>query len=178
MTKCAAFLRGINVGGHHKVPMAQLKKCLEDMGCENVQTLLNSGNVVFGCDSKDSGELEKRLEAKLAEEFCFGIPCMVITKDELQRWIEADPFSRIEIHPDIRLYISIIRSGTVAPADSPESYDGGAFCIISRNGRMVASVLDLSMTKTVKGMESLEKIYGKDITTRNWNTIQKVAQLF
>lgn len=178
MAEFTAFLRGINVGGHHKVPMAQLKKCLEEMGFVDVRTLLNSGNAVFGCDSEEAGELEKRLEAKLAEEFGFGIPCMVISKEELQRWVDADPFSQVEIHPDIRLYISIIRSGSMARAGSPDSFDDGAFTIISREGRMVASVLDLSLTKTVKGMESLEKIYGKDITTRNWNTIQKVAKLF
>lgn len=178
MVEYAAFLRGINVGGHHKVPMAQLKNCLEDMGFENVKTLLNSGNVVFGCDLKDTGELEKRLETKLAEVFGFGIPCMVISKKELLRWIEYDPFSRVETHPDIRLYISIIRSGSMARAGSPDSFDDGAFTIISREGRMVASVLDLSLSKTVKGMEALEKMYGKDITTRNWNTIQKIAKLF
>jgi len=178
MVEYAAFLRGINVGGHHKVPMAQLKKCLEEMGFVNVRTLLNSGNAVFGCDSEEAGELEKRLEAKLAEEFGFGIPCMVISKEELLRWVEVDPFSQVEIHPDIRLYISIIRSGKVAPIGSPDSYDGGAFAIISGEGRMVASVLDLSITKTVKGMDALEKMYGKDITTRNWNTIQKVVKLY
>jgi len=99
MAEFTAFLRGINVGGHHKVPMAQLKKCLEEMGFADVRTLLNSGNAVFGCDSEEAGELEKRLEAKLAEEFGFGIPCMVISKEELQQWVEADPFSQVEIHP-------------------------------------------------------------------------------
>lgn len=178
MASYAAFLRGINVGGHHKVPMAQLKKCMEEMGLGNVKTLLNTGNVVFACNSEEAGMLEKRLEAKLAEEFGFNIPSMVIPMEELQQWIEADPFSRVDIHPDIRLYISIIRSGSMARAGSPDSFDDGAFTIISREGRMVASVLDLSLTKTVKGMEALEKLYGKDITTRNWNTIIKVSKLF
>jgi len=45
--KYVAFLRGINVGGHHKVPMADLRKELEKLGFENVMTLLNSGNIIF-----------------------------------------------------------------------------------------------------------------------------------
>lgn len=71
-----------------------------------------------------------------------------------------------------------MRPGVHPIDDFPVVYDDGAFIILSIMGRAIASVLDLSLTKTVKGMEALEKLYGKDITTRNWNTIIKVSKLF
>jgi uncharacterized protein (DUF1697 family) len=178
MASYAAFLRGINVGGHHKVPMVQLKMAVESLGTSNVKTLLNSGNVTFDSDFSDVAELERLLEVKFATVFGFNIPTMVVTKQDLDSWISDDPFGQIEINPDIRLYISIVRPGTDSLIQFPIAYDEGAFQIVSRKGRAVASVLDLSITKTVKGMEALEKLYGKDITTRNWNTIIKVSKLF
>ena len=178
MASYAAFLRGINVGGHHKVPMAQLKKCMEEMGLGNVKTLLNTGNVVFESDVAESAELELLIEGKLATDFGFKIPTMVVTRHEVDGWISDNPFVRVKLHDDIRQYISIVRAGMHPKGDFPVVYDDGAFTILSILGRAVTSVLDLSLTKTVKGMEALEKLYGKDITTRNWNTIVKVSKLF
>lgn len=178
MAKYAAFLRGINVGGHHKVPMGQLKKCMEEMGFGNVKTLLNSGNVVFESDVTEAAELERDIEGRLATVFGFKIPTMVLAKSEIDGLITHDPFLHVKLHDDIRQYISIVRPGVHPIDDFPVVYDDGAFIILSIMGRAIASVLDLSLTKTVKGMEALEKLYGKDITTRNWNTIVKVSKLF
>ena len=64
----AVLLRGINVGGKNKMPMAQLKSCLEDLGCENVQTYIASGNVV--CSSaKSAADLAAEIEAELPKTF-------------------------------------------------------------------------------------------------------------
>lgn len=160
------------------MPMAQLKKCMEEMGLGNVKTLLNTGNVVFESDVAESAELELLIEGKLATDFGFKIPTMVVTRHEVDGWISDNPFVRVKLHDDIRQYISIVRAGMHPKGDFPVVYDDGAFTILSILGRAVTSVLDLSLTKTVKGMEALEKLYGKDITTRNWNTIVKVSKLF
>lgn len=160
------------------MPMAQLKKCMEEMGLGNVKALLNTGNVVFESDVAESAELELLIEGKLATDFGFKIPTMVVTRHEVDGWISDNPFVRVKLHDDIRQYISIVRAGMHPKGDFPVVYDDGAFTILSILGRAVTSVLDLSLTKTVKGMEALEKLYGKDITTRNWNTIVKVSKLF
>ncbi len=60
--KLTAFLRGINVGGHHKLPMAELRNQLATVGCEQVQTLLNSGNVVFETKNTNIQDLEASIE--------------------------------------------------------------------------------------------------------------------
>ena len=61
-----AFLRGINVGGHHKVPMQDLCIAFEKLGFENVQTVLNSGNIIFDADINSSEDLEKLISEKIA----------------------------------------------------------------------------------------------------------------
>lgn len=65
MITLVAFLRGINVGGHHKVPMAELKTILTQLGCEHVKTILNSGNIVFETKKKDIAGLERIIESAL-----------------------------------------------------------------------------------------------------------------
>ena len=75
--KYVAFLRGINVGGHHKVPMADLRKELEKLGFENVETLLNSGNIIFEAISNNEGNLEKKISAHLEKSFGFPIPTVI-----------------------------------------------------------------------------------------------------
>jgi uncharacterized protein (DUF1697 family) len=151
-----AFLRGINVGGHHKVPMATLRQVFTKMGFGSVSTLLNSGNVRFESTDTDLPALEQRLEARLKEEFGFPIPVLLRTEESLRALVESSPFALILSEakdPDIRLYITFTRSGEAIP-----------------------SVVDLRDSRTVKTMEDLERRLGKDITTRNWNTIRKLSE--
>ena len=69
MTKVyLALLRGINVGGKNKVPMAELKACFEELGCENVRTYIASGNVMFASD-KGSAELTEEIQEALPAKF-------------------------------------------------------------------------------------------------------------
>ena len=79
-----AFLRGINVGGHSKVPMADLKACFADMGYSNVKTYINSGNVIFTADDTDVRELEMAIEAALEKTFSFAITVVVRTMMEME----------------------------------------------------------------------------------------------
>lgn len=59
MQKYIALLRGINVGGKNKISMPELKKMFEDCGYKDVITYINSGNVIFSCDSEDKEEIKK-----------------------------------------------------------------------------------------------------------------------
>ena len=172
-----AFLRGINVGGHHKVPMVELREILTEMGCENVRTLLNTGNVVFETDQTDIQALEAKMESHLANAFNFPIPVMLRTKDAIADLVAQNPFEAIEMHKDIRLYVSFLKDEPTVELELPYSSKDSSYQILSVNNRIICSVLDLSTTKTVKGMEELEKLFGKNITTRNWNTILKVMNL-
>jgi uncharacterized protein (DUF1697 family) len=85
-----ALLRGINVGGNHKVEMKNLKAIFESLGCINVSTYINSGNVIF--ESKvDQKNISKKVEDGLKKEFEFEIPVLIKTEKEIKKIAEAIP---------------------------------------------------------------------------------------
>lgn len=173
----AGFLRGINVGGHHKVPMAELRKRLIEMGCKNVRTLLNSGNIVFETEETNLQNLESNIESHLSKTFNFAIPLILRTKTEITDLVDKKPFEKIDYHKDIRMYVTFLKDNPTSHLDLPHFSKDNSYQIISISNRIICSVLDLSTTKTPKGMEELEKLFGKNITTRNWNTILKILDI-
>jgi uncharacterized protein (DUF1697 family) len=174
MTKLVGFLRGINVGGHHKVPMAELKQILTHSGCENVKTILNSGNFVFETKNEDVTALENKIESVLAKSFGFNIPVILINHNQLTKLVKKDPFAGINVHENSRLYISFLKDTPKVKLTIPYISNDQAFSIIDVKDKIIVSVLDITTSNTPKGMEDLEKLFGKNITTRNWNTIQKL----
>lgn len=91
MKRYIAFLRGINIGGKNKIPMADLKAGFEALGLAEVKTCLNSGNVVFSRDGNDEENLPGRLEAMINERFNLEIPVFVIAKEELEEVLNNAP---------------------------------------------------------------------------------------
>ncbi len=171
-----AFLRGINVGGHHKVPMADLRKEMEDLNCENVVTVFNTGNILFETAAGESANLEHTISTHLEKVFGFPVPVIIRKSEMIQKMLANDPFQVIPvITKDIRLYVSLLRKAPEVALQLPWTSENQAFQIIEISNNTIFSVLDLSVTKTPKGMENLERYFGKDITTRNWNTIKRVG---
>lgn len=171
-----ALLRGINVGGYHKVPMADLRREMKTLGFENVQTLLNSGNVIFDGDMVEKKELEEKITRHLEKIFDFPIPVLIRTKDEFEELLDPDPFEDVEVSADIRLYTSFLKEVPENNLSLPWISEDESFRIIEIRNRSVFSVLDLSSTKTPKGMDALEQLFGKENTTRNWNTINRISR--
>ena len=174
--KYVAFLRGINVGGHHKVPMVQLREEMEKLNFENVVTLLNSGNIIFDAIADESERLEKIISEHLEKAFGFPIPTILRRSEMIYKLMSNNPFKDIILTKDIRLYVSFLRKDTESVLQLPWTNDDNSFKIIDKIDGTIVSVLDLSVSKTIKGMEVLERNFGKDITTRNWNTINRVAK--
>src|SRR5690242_11421437 len=103
-----ALLRGINVGGNKKVPMARLRELLAELGFTAVGTLLNSGNAVFTAPETDQGELADRIETALDEQLGQSVRCLIRDRDELHAVIEANPFP--EAVPDGSRYLAVFTS--------------------------------------------------------------------
>ena len=91
MTRYAAFLRSVNVGGKNTVPMAECRSCFERAGFTEVKTVLNSGNVVFSGEEEDTASLSRRIETMLRERFGFEIPVFVIRKEDLSDLLGSAP---------------------------------------------------------------------------------------
>ncbi|MGB5647693.1 MAG: DUF1697 domain-containing protein, partial [Muriicola sp.] len=107
-----AFLRGINVGGHHKVPMANLRRELEAMSFKKVTTLLNSGNVIFNWQDENPSLLSEQLATRLEKAFNFPIPTIVIGADTVLKLLKNDPFKDEVLNKEQRGYISFLQNKT------------------------------------------------------------------
>ncbi len=98
MARYVGLLRGINVGGHKKVPMAQLREALAGVGWTGVRTYLQSGNVVFTVPGEEpDAEVRQALERVIAERFGFDVPCLVRTGEEVEAVAAACPYPVEEI---------------------------------------------------------------------------------
>lgn len=171
-----ALLRGINVGGHHKVLMAELKELLKKQGYSEIVTLLNSGNIIFKAKSEDIPKLEAKLAKLLEKHFGFPIPTLLRTAEEFQKIITSKAFDNIKVTKDIRLYVSFIKQKPKENLKLPWVSEDKSYQIIDLQDKTIFSFLDVSKTPTPKAMGILESYYGKNITTRNWNTINKIAK--
>lgn len=171
-----AFLRGINVGGK-VVPMAALKKAFEKMGHGNVRTVLNSGNVAF--DAKNGAVVTaKGISAVLAKTFGFEIEVMVRTQAQLEKLTQTDPFKGVKRTPETRLYVTFLAAKPKSKLKIPYTSPDFPFKILKVTPAEVLSVLQLSAKgNTPEAMAVLEKEFGKSVTTRNWNTVQKMLAI-
>ena len=177
MTKYVALLRGINVGGKI-VKMDELKKILTAMRFKNVKTLLASGNIVFDTDKNESEKLEKTISEKLEKHFGFTIFVLLRTIGDIQKLIAKNPFQGIAVKPETRLYVTFLtekpNSKLHIPYENPEK----DLKILSVTDSEACTVITISTDRnTTDMMGLLEKEFGKKVTTRNWNTVQKLAKL-
>ncbi|WP_400076462.1 DUF1697 domain-containing protein [Winogradskyella sp. R77965] len=87
-----ALLRGINVGGHKKVPMAELRELLAKSGLENVKTYIQSGNVIFQSSDNDFKTLESKIKISILEYFGFDVSVLIRTREQLNAIFDNCPF--------------------------------------------------------------------------------------
>ena len=173
-SKYVALLRGINVGGNTKVEMVKLKKSFEELEFLNVATLLNSGNVVFESQITDVDKLTQGIETKLKTTFGFPIHVIIRTKKEIESLVAGNPFKDIVVTSDTRLYVTFLTGKSISLSSNKSD---NIFPRLHKTGCEVFSVFQLSeKSNTTDEMKQLAKEFGKNITTRNWNTILKVQK--
>lgn len=173
MTKYIAFLRGINSGKNPTVKMEVLRKTFEDLGFENVRTILASGNVLFE-SSIDENTLEQKIEKMLPEKIGFKSDVIVLTIDELHKLVLLNPFKTIKITPHTRPYVTFIKEEPKTNLKFPAKVR--SYTILGIFNGVVCSVVDLSDAKTSDLMKVLDKEFGKGITTRSWNTVERILK--
>lgn len=92
MKNYIALLRGINVGGHKKIIMANLRTALSDLGLKNVATYIQSGNVFFTSEEKNIKKLEQDIHNIILSDFGFEVPVLITTTEALQTVLDDCPF--------------------------------------------------------------------------------------
>jgi uncharacterized protein (DUF1697 family) len=170
MPRYAAFLRGVSP---MNLKMPALKAALEDAGFTDVRTLLSSGNVVFAGRRTTDVAIEKKIEAALEKHVGKKFGTIVRSIDELEELIAADPYQAFRLPVGSKRVVTFLRAKPEAKPQLPPALDGARIWAV--RGRDVLS----SYVRSEKGpvfMTLIEKTFGKDVTTRTWDTVQKVAR--
>jgi uncharacterized protein (DUF1697 family) len=175
--KYVAFLRGINVGGNRVLKMADVKAAFEAAGMTGVNTILASGNIVFESATKDTAKPERTLEQQLEATFGHQIGVFVRTAGEMGELVTADPFKRRQMTPETRLYVMFLASPPPNKPKTPFKGPVGDLQVLRVTDRELCAIMTVTAdVKTPDAMNAIGKLYGPKITTRNWNTVQKVAK--
>lgn len=170
-----AFLRGINVGGHKPVRMDDLRTAFEEMGFQDIKTILASGNVLFESPDEANAALRTKIEETLKRTAGYEIGVLLRTTEELLHLVDLRPFVGVEVTPQTRLYVTFLPEGAHRGAEVPYHLPVKDFQITRLTEGEVCSVVTLSAERgTVDLMGVLEKEFGRNVTTRSWNTISKI----
>ena len=174
-TRYAVLLRGINVGGNQIIKMDALRAAFVSLGLGSVKTLLASGNVVFDAEAANRMGLASGIEAMLRDRFGFAIPVLLRTLPEIQDLVDSEPFKGTRVTPATRLYVTFLSEEPSSTLVVPYRSLDGDFEILRVSPSEVCSVLTISATRnTTAAMQVIEKVFGRNVTTRNWNTVLKL----
>jgi uncharacterized protein (DUF1697 family) len=164
-----AFLRGINVGGHNRVPMTDLRALFTDLGYPDAVTLVQSGNVLFGAEGTDLAALAAHLEREFTARFGFASRFVLRSRDELVEAAARNPFPDAVSEP-AKLHIVFLgetpTAGAVAalvPTPPDVFVVDGRHVYVHYPGGAGRSKLKLDL--------------GVAATARNWNTLTRVLAL-
>lgn len=153
--------------------MPALKKCLEDAGFTNVKTVLSSGNVVFDSRKTAEASLEKKLEAVIKTDLGREFFTFVRSVDYLQQMLDANPYSEFKLKTGSKRVVTFRRDS--APLDLKLPIEREDARMLLLQGQELFSVYVPSPNNPVF-MQLIEKTLGKNITTRTWETVQKVTR--
>ena len=174
--KHIALLRAVNLGPHNKIGMADLKALLVGLGFEDVQTLLQSGNVVFEAKGKTTA-LEQTLERAAAKQLGLETEFFVRTAKEWQSVIDANPFPR-EAKDDPSHLLAVVTKDPVDPANVTalrKAIVGRE--VVRAKGRCAYIVYPDGIGRSKLTSAMIEKKLGTRGTARNWNTVLKLEAL-
>lgn len=169
MPRYAAFLRGVSP---MNAKMPQLKACFEAAGFTNVKTLLSSGNVVFDSKSTSDAAVERKAEAAMEEHLDRSFYTIVRRVDELQKMLDADPFASFKLPANAKCVVTFLREPPTARLKLPIEFEGAR--ILALKGREIFTAYVPQANNPVF-MALIEKTFGKNITTRTWETVRKCA---
>lgn len=172
-----SMLRGVNVGGHNKIKMDALRDLCESLRLQDVQTHIQSGNIIFRTEKRDTVSLARSLEDAIERKFGFRADVVVRTVSELKEAIAKNPFAgRRGLDPS-KLLVTFLggepdadarRNVLNIKADPEEMYVCGRELYIYFPNGMARP--QLSWMAVVKALKTTG-------TGRNWNTVTKLLEL-
>ncbi|MFF2090576.1 DUF1697 domain-containing protein [Paenibacillus sp. NPDC058174] len=180
MTIYAALLRGINVGGHNKIKMADLRESLKELNLSNVQTYIQSGNIIFA-SADDEAMLRERIEQQIDKVFGLSIKVIIRSYDELKQIAADCPFTEQQIAEAQAgcegecLYVSML----LQQPDAERIEKLQAMDLQNDQFHIADNNIYLLYGKSIRNSKlsvQVEKL-GVPSTVRNWKTMNKLVAL-
>tara|TARA_R110001583_G_scaffold412_4_gene3890 strand:+ start:35651 stop:36205 length:555 start_codon:yes stop_codon:yes gene_type:complete len=173
-----ALLRGINVSGHNKIKMVDLRLLFNDLKFNNVTTYIQSGNVIFTSSEKDISKIEREIKEAIKKKFDYDVKVLIITKNTIQTVFASNPFME-NSNPDItKMCVTFL-------SDFPESdniklleeYISNYTDEYKINEKHIFLHCPIGFAKTKLTNNLIERKLKVDATSRNWKTITKLVEL-
>jgi uncharacterized protein (DUF1697 family) len=171
-----SMLRGINVGGHKKVKMVELKSLYESLGFNDVKTYIQSGNIIFKTNNKcdSSSELIKKIELTIKEVYGFEVHVFIRSISELERIINNNPFIELDTS---KLHITFL-------SDHPTNIHIKEINKVKNetekyffSDKEIYLFLPKGYGRTKLSNDFFEKKLSVNATTRNWRTINNLLNI-
>lgn len=153
--------------------MPELKKAFESAGFTEVKTVLSSGNVVFDARRASEAALQQRAEAAMRERLGQAFLTIVRPVDLLRDLLASDPYKTFRLDASAKRIVTFLRDEPVAAVRLPLEQDGARLLIL--DGRELYSAY-LPTPKGPVFMSLIERTFGRELTTRTWDTVAKVAR--
>lgn len=174
MNTYIALLKGINVGGHKKVPMADLRELLSKSGFENVQTYIQSGNVILQSNNSDISKIESDIEKSIEDYFGFEVSVLVKTRQDLQRIFDDSSFTEDKKKASYFMMFHDCPSDDLVKEASEKVYEGEEYKIINN---CIYYYYEKGLGKAKFNVNFVERKFKTFATARNYNTMVKLLSL-
>ena len=178
MTRYISILRGINVSGHKKIKMVDLKALYEGLGFIDVITYIQSGNVIFDAPSNDPRKIKLNIEAAIEKKYAFHVDVQLRSKNELDEIFKNLPFENVNLEQDGSKILVTFLSGQ---PDAKEFDQLSKYAAPSENLLLGDHALYLHCPdgygKTKLSNVLIEKKLNLVSTTRNLRTLVKLCEL-
>lgn len=168
MTVCVVLLRGVNVGQHHRIAMADLRALLEGLDCTDVRTYVQSGNAVLQT-RRTAASLETAVAAALSAAG-LPVPVMVRTADELARVVRDSPWEGL----DPKLFQVAFLSGEPDPS-AVQAIDHET--LLPERVAVGERVLYLDQSSGIRDSRVGRLKLGVEMTARNWRTVLALHEM-
>ncbi len=172
-----SLLRGINVGGHKKIKMAQLRELYESLGLRSTRTILQSGNAVFVTKDQDLAAIGAKIKKGILDTFRIEEKVILRTAQEFRAIFQHRPFSEAELGQASKLAIVYLAQLPAADAlANLKTYIPGPE-VIRTHGKELFITYPDGMARSKLTNQFIERRLGIAATARNWNTSQKILGL-
>lgn len=176
MPRYVALLKGVNVGRHKLLAMADLRALLADLGFTDVRTHLRSGNAVFSTPEGDAAVLAAEIEHRITASLGMTVACVVRSRDEIDAVVAGNPLADVATDGSKLMahFLSAAPHPDLVAAHDPRRLDPGR---IALGDRVIYQWCPDGLLAAPPAGTLAERHLGVTVTARNWNTVSKLVEL-